>query len=94
MHTDVKLALGWASAIIALGSTVWSYRLEFEETKFVLSIAVASYVCHEAQADYFRYMFLSALQFLYSYYIEGRVIYVGKRKSLTKRVRTLVGHHG
>lgn len=41
-HTDVKLALGWTAAIIALGTTAWSYRLEFEDTRFALTGAVAA----------------------------------------------------
>jgi hypothetical protein len=42
-----------------------------------------------------RYVLLTLLQTLYAYYVEGDIIFVGKRKTFDKRVR-LVGpyYHG
>jgi len=77
-HTDVRLVLGWLSVFIAAGSSGWSYKVGFEESKTVVTLSVLAYAV------------LYGIQMLYSYYIEGHTIYVGKRKSLSKRIETEV----
>lgn len=44
-----------------------------------------SYVCNST----FRYILLTVVQALYSYFIEGDIVFVGKRKTLDKRVSAL-----
>jgi Microsomal signal peptidase 25 kDa subunit (SPC25) len=39
------------------------------------------------------YIILSVLQTLYAYFIEGDVIFVGKRKTFSKRVRSSAYQH-
>ncbi|KAL7409739.1 microsomal signal peptidase 25 kDa subunit-domain-containing protein [Mrakia frigida] len=69
-HQDVKLALGWSSCLIALGTVGWSTRVEWEESKRPLTIAVA------------LYLILSTIQWIYSTYVEKDSIFVGRRKAL------------
>ena len=35
-----------------------------------------------------RYLLLSGVQTLYAYFVEGETIYMGKRKTLSKRIET------
>ncbi|KAJ9105889.1 hypothetical protein QFC20_004224 [Naganishia adeliensis] len=77
-HTDIKLALGWLAVLVAAGTAGYSYKVGFEETKGV------------ATAGVIAYFILSGIQLLYAYYFEGSKIYIGKRKSLSKRIETEV----
>ncbi|QRV76570.1 hypothetical protein RhiJN_04585 [Ceratobasidium sp. AG-Ba] len=75
-HTDIRLALGYASVIIAAVTGLYSWKREFEETKPVVWIGVI------------LYMLLTSIQTLYSYFIEGETVFVGKRKTVDKRIET------
>jgi len=75
-HTDVRLALGWLSVFIAVGTSLYGYKVEFEKSKLVVTIGLV------------LYMVLTTLQTLYAYFIEGNTIFVGKRKTLSKRIIT------
>jgi len=75
-HTDVRLALGWLSVFIAIGTALYGYKVEFEKSKPVVTIGLV------------LYMVLTTLQTLYAYFIEGNTIFVGKRKTLSKRIIT------
>jgi signal peptidase complex subunit 2 len=75
-HTDVRLALGWLSVFVALGTALYGYKVEFEKSKPVVTIGLV------------LYMVLTTLQTLYAYFIEGNTIFVGKRKTLSKRIIT------
>jgi len=75
-HTDVRLALGWLSVFIAVGTSLYGYKVEFEKSKPVVAVGLV------------LYMVLTTLQTLYAYLIEGNTIFVGKRKTLSKRIIT------
>jgi len=75
-HTDVRLALGWLSVFIAVGTALYGYKVEFEKSKPVVTIGLV------------LYMVLTTLQTLYAYFIEGNTIFVGKRKTLSNRIIT------
>ncbi|GJJ14903.1 hypothetical protein Clacol_009173 [Clathrus columnatus] len=75
-HTDVRLALGWSCVFIASGTALYGYQTQFEKSKFVVWTGVILYVL------------LTSIQTLYAYFIEGRTVYVGKRKTFTKRIET------
>jgi len=75
-HTDVKLALGWLSVFVAGGTAFYGYKVEFEQSKPVV------------WAGLLLYILLTSLQALYAYFVEGEVVFVGKRKSFSKRILT------
>ncbi|KAI0312852.1 microsomal signal peptidase 25 kDa subunit-domain-containing protein [Amylostereum chailletii] len=76
LHTDVRLALGWAGVFIAAGTAFYGYRVEFEQSKPVVWVGLI------------LYLLLTTLQTLYAYFIEGDVVFVGKRKTFDKRIVT------
>jgi len=73
-HTDVRLGLGWLSVFVAAGTALYGYKIEFEQSKFVVSIGLIVYIS------------LTVLQTLYAYFIEGNTVFEGKRKSFSKRI--------
>ncbi|KAF8645532.1 hypothetical protein AX16_007757 [Volvariella volvacea WC 439] len=75
-HTDIRLALGWLSVFVAAGTALYGYKVEFEESKPVV------------WAGLILYIILTTLQTLYAYFIEGETIFVGKRKTFSKRIIT------
>ncbi|KAF9477964.1 hypothetical protein BDN70DRAFT_880576 [Pholiota conissans] len=74
LHTDVRLGLGWLSVFVAAGTAFYGYKVDFEQSKPVVSIGLVVYI------------FLTVLQTLYAYFIEANTIFVGKRKTLSKRI--------
>jgi len=76
LHTDVRLGLGWLSVFVAAGAALYGYKVEFEKSKPVVSIGLIIYI------------FLTVVQTLYAYFIEGNTIFVGKRKTFSKRIIT------
>ncbi|KAG6854499.1 hypothetical protein C0991_006101 [Blastosporella zonata] len=76
LHTDVRLALGWLSVFVATGTALYGYKVEFEESKPLVWIGLLTYI------------FLTTIQSLYAYFIEGQVVFVGKRKTFSKRIIT------
>ncbi|GBE88723.1 hypothetical protein SCP_1401280 [Sparassis crispa] len=75
-HTDVRLALGWASVFVAAGTGLYGWKVDFERSKPVVWAGVI------------LYMILTSLQTLYAYFIEGDIVFVGKRKTFDKRIVT------
>jgi len=75
-HTDVKLALGWASVLIAGATALYGWKVEFEQSKPLVWTGVILYVI------------LTSLSTLYSFLVEKNTVYVGKRKMLAKRIET------
>jgi len=88
----VRLALGWLSVFVAVGTSLYGYKVEFERSKSVVTIGLVLYALIiyffslQIVNNPFRYMVLTTLQTLYAYFIEGNTIFVGKRKTLSKRV--------
>ncbi|KAG6876402.1 hypothetical protein C0993_003374, partial [Termitomyces sp. T159_Od127] len=76
LHTDVRLALGWLSVFVAAGTALYGYKVEFEESKPLVWIGLLTY------------MALSAIQTLYAYFVEGNIVFVGRRKTFSKRIIT------
>ncbi|KAI0792293.1 microsomal signal peptidase 25 kDa subunit-domain-containing protein [Abortiporus biennis] len=75
-HTDVRLALGWACVFVAAGTGLYGYKVEFEKSKPVVWAGLILYIT------------LTVLQTLYAYFIEGDIVFVGKRKTFDKRIVT------
>ncbi|GJE85234.1 microsomal signal peptidase 25 kDa subunit-domain-containing protein [Phanerochaete sordida] len=75
-HTDVRLGLGWASVLVAGLTGLYGYKIEFEKSKPVV------------WAGLILYILLTSLQALYAYFVEGDIVFVGKRKTLDKRIVT------
>ncbi|KAH9478607.1 putative signal peptidase complex subunit 2 [Psilocybe cubensis] len=73
-HTDVRLALGWLSVFVAAGTALYGYKIDFEKSKPVVTLGLILYII------------LTVGQTLYAYFFEGNTIFVGKRKSLSKRI--------
>jgi len=76
VHTDVRLALGWLGVLVAAATGYYGWRTEFEESKSVVWVGVLLYV------------FLTSAQTLYAYFIERDTVFVGRRKTLDKRIVT------
>lgn len=62
-HTDVRLALGYANVLIALGSSFYGYKNDFETAKPVVWAGVILYVSfvrmhaiHDASTDVFMHL--------------------------------------
>lgn len=75
-HTDIRLALGWASVFVAAGTGFYGWKIDFEEAKPVVWVGLI------------LYLFLTSIQTLYGYFVEGDVVFVGKRKTFSKRIET------
>ncbi|KIL64090.1 hypothetical protein M378DRAFT_163564 [Amanita muscaria Koide BX008] len=75
-HTDIRLALGWLSVLVAAGTALYGYKVEFEKSKPVVWVGVGVYVI------------LTTLQTLYTYFVQKNTVFVGKRKTFSKRILT------
>jgi len=75
-HTDVRLGLGWASVLVAAGTAFYGYKVDFEKSKPVV------------WAGLILYIILTTIQTLYAYFVEGDIVFVGKRKTFDKRIVT------
>ncbi|KAG6828262.1 hypothetical protein H0H92_008605 [Tricholoma furcatifolium] len=76
LHTDVRLGLGWLSVFVAAGTALYGYKVEFEESKPLVWIGLLIYIA------------LTTIQSLYAYFIEGSIVFVGRRKTFSKRIIT------
>ncbi|KAF5386489.1 hypothetical protein D9757_005891 [Collybiopsis confluens] len=74
LHTDVRLGLGWASVFVAAGTAFYGYKVDFEKAKPVVWVGLIFYIL------------LTVVQSLYAYFIEGNIVYVGKRKTFSRRI--------
>lgn len=75
-HTDIRLGLGWLSVFVAGGTAFYGWKIDFETSKPVVTIGLIIYII------------LTTLSTLYSYFVEGDTIFVGKRKTFSKRIIT------
>jgi len=75
-HTDVRLALGWLAVLVSVGTGLYGWKTEFETAKPVVWAGVIAY------------FLLTSAQTAYSYYVEGKTVFVGKRKTLANRIET------
>ncbi|OBZ67623.1 hypothetical protein A0H81_12268 [Grifola frondosa] len=75
-HTDVRLALGWLSVFVAGGTGLYGWKVDFENSKPGVWAGVILYVL------------LTLAQTLYAYFVEGDIVFVGKRKTFDKRIVT------
>jgi signal peptidase complex subunit 2 len=90
-HTDVRLALGWLAVIVAGGTGYYGWKTEFEESKPIVWVGVLLCVAYDKPTSLLlnllvRYFALTTAQTLYAYFVEGSTVFVGKRKTLDKRV--------
>ncbi|KAG6855470.1 hypothetical protein H0H87_002367 [Tephrocybe sp. NHM501043] len=76
LHTDIRLALGWLSVFVAAGTALYGYKVEFEESKPLVWAGLLTYIV------------LTTIQSAYAYFIEGNIVFVGKRKTFSKRIIT------
>jgi lipopolysaccharide export LptBFGC system permease protein LptF len=69
VHLDVRLALGWSASLIAFAAAYHAYRHpSFQQTRPYVLAGVVSFVL------------LGAAMNAYARWVEGDVIYQGKRK--------------
>ncbi|KZS96354.1 hypothetical protein SISNIDRAFT_473286 [Sistotremastrum niveocremeum HHB9708] len=76
IHTDVRLALGYASVVTSFATAAYGYKVEFEKSKPLVTAGVV------------LYFLLTFIQTVYAYFIEGKIVFVGKRKTFAKRIET------
>lgn len=74
MHTDVRLGLGWTASLIALGASIYAYKVPFQQSRDYVLAAVVIYVI------------LSVLLAGYVKYVEQDTIFEGRRKVFAGRV--------
>lgn len=80
---------------------LYGWKVEFEKSKPVVWVGLIvcvtppvmtnqpfTYAKYLLQKKSPRYFLLTALQTLYAYFIEGDIVFVGKRKTFSKRVRS------
>ncbi|CAE6493929.1 unnamed protein product [Rhizoctonia solani] len=76
IHTDVRLGLGYVSVAVAAVTGLYSWKKDFEESKPMVWIGVI------------LYMLLTGAQTLYAYFVERDTVFIGKRKTVNKRIET------
>ncbi|KAF8438153.1 microsomal signal peptidase 25 kDa subunit-domain-containing protein [Boletus edulis BED1] len=76
LHTDVRLTLGWAGVLVAAATGLYGWKVEFEQSKPAV------------WAGFIIYVILTSLQALYAYFVEGDIVFVGRRKTFSKRIVT------
>ncbi|KAH7913112.1 microsomal signal peptidase 25 kDa subunit-domain-containing protein [Hygrophoropsis aurantiaca] len=76
LHTDVRLTLGWGGVFVAGATGLYGWKTEFEAAKPAV------------WAGLILYILLTTLQTLYAYFVEGDIIFVGRRKTFSKRIVT------
>ncbi|KAI8984758.1 signal peptidase complex subunit 2 [Mycotypha africana] len=76
-HTDIKLALGYASCIVAAGAFYYEYKTSFREALNVTTVAVIVF------------WVLQALLFTYSLFVEKNEIFRGTQIVDGKAIGTL-----
>lgn len=52
----------------------------------VIAVSADFHVTSHSRGWLYRYVLLTSIQSLYAYFIEGNIVYVGKRKTYTNRV--------
>lgn len=97
-HTDVRLALGWGSVLVAGLTAFYGYKVDFETSKPVMWIGLSLCVitalflaCSRTLTSddmITRYILLTSAQALYVWLVEGNTIFIGKRKTYAKRVES------
>ena len=77
----------WYS-VLRLQSRIWKVKAgRMGRTDSVRS----NWVSFSSQSDsHFSYIFLTLIQSLYAYFVEGNIVYLGKRKTFSRRVRFLL----
>ncbi|KAK9898186.1 hypothetical protein P389DRAFT_30296 [Cystobasidium minutum MCA 4210] len=76
VHTDVRLGLGWTASLIAIGASLYAYKVPFQESRDYVIAAVV------------LYMLLSGVLAAYVKYIEKDTIFEGRRKVFAGRFET------
>lgn len=70
----MHLALGYASVIIALGCSLYAYKMDFEESKPVLWVAVVGYFGFQG------------ILWAWKRWVERGEVFRGRRRRIVKRV--------
>ncbi|KAK8854547.1 hypothetical protein IAR55_003286 [Kwoniella newhampshirensis] len=76
VHPTVHLGLGYSSVILALASVLYSLRVDFEESKPVLAVAVIGYSV------------LQSALWAWKKWVEKGEVFRGKRRRMVKRIET------
>ena len=95
LHTDVRLTLGWAGVLVAAATGLYGWKVDFEQSKPAVWAGFIMHVSHKeptpliSDALFFSsYVILTSLQSLYAYFVEGDIVFVGRRKTFSKRIIT------
>ncbi|WVQ68555.1 uncharacterized protein L199_006764 [Kwoniella botswanensis] len=76
LHPTVHLSLGYSSVIVALSSVLYSLKVNFEDSKPILWIAVVGYTI------------LQVVLWAWKKWIEKGEVFKGKRRRMVKRIET------
>lgn len=82
VHTDVRLTLGWTASILAIGASLYAYKVPFQQSRDYVLAAVVLYIV------------LSIILAAYVKYVEKDTIFEGRRKVFAGRVCPFYFIHG
>lgn len=96
LHTDVRLTLGWAGVLVAAVTGLYGWKVDFEQSKPAVWAGFIMHVFRQRTrvvlvSDillFSSYVILTSLQTLYAYFVEGNIVFVGRRKTFSKRIVT------
>ena len=78
LHPTVHLSLGYGSILFALGGMAYTYKIEFNDSRPALLVAVVGYFT------------LQTLLWAWKRWVERGEVFRGRRRRLVKRVRVTV----
>lgn len=91
----MRLTLGWAGVLVAAATGLYGWKVDFEQSKPAVWAGFIMHVSHKeptpliSDALFFSsYVILTSLQSLYAYFVEGDIVFVGRRKTFSKRIIT------
>lgn len=88
----MRLTLGWAGVLVAAATGLYGWKVEFEQAKpavwagFIMHVSLR--IVLSLTHVFSSYVVLTSLQALYAYFIEGDIVFVGRRKTFSKRIIT------
>ncbi|WVW85309.1 hypothetical protein I302_107347 [Kwoniella bestiolae CBS 10118] len=76
LHPTVHLSLGYSSVLLALSSVLYSLKVDFEDSKPILWVAVVGYTV------------IQAVLWSWKRWVEKGEVFKGKRRRMVKRIET------
>ena len=90
LHTDVRLTLGWAGVLVAAATGLHGWKVDFEQAEPAMHMSrQRPRIVLVSNMHFFSsYAILTSLQALYACFVEADIVFVGRRKTFSKRIIT------